>query len=100
MSVGPAAGADGVPISSARHAANWSMSLAATSVMTPRPNCAGRPVTLRSVTTCTLVEPPASVSCAVTVAPAVPLPRASLPEASMTARCAASSREANFASPL
>jgi hypothetical protein len=60
--------------------------------MTPRPNCAGLPVIARSVATSTRVVPsPASVRLAVTVAPAVPLPRLSLPFASTTKRPAASS---------
>src|SRR5437763_1135553 len=91
---------DALLISSSRHLANWSISFAATSAITPRPNCAGLPVTLRSVRTCTFVVEPSPTSCAVTVAPAVPLPRDSLPLASMTARCAASSLLAKRASPL
>ena len=39
----------------ARHCANCPISLPPTSCMTPRPNCAGRPVTLNEVDTTTLV---------------------------------------------
>src|SRR5439155_810246 len=60
----------------------------------------GRPVMLRSVTTRTRVLSPSPVSVVVTVAPAVPLPRASLPLASSTAVCADASLLTNFASPL
>ena len=60
--------------------------------MTPRPNWAGLPVIARSVCTETSVPPAAADAIArVTVAPAVPLPRLSLPLASTTNRCAASS---------
>ncbi len=56
-----------------------------TSAMTPRPNWAGRPVTVIEVCTVTLVWPPPS-SCNVerTVAEAVPLPRVSFPDPSST----------------
>jgi hypothetical protein len=55
----------------------------------------------RSVVTVTFVaEPPSSCSWAVIVAVAVPLPRASLALASMTARRAASSLSVNRAVPL
>ncbi len=67
--------------------------------MTPRPNWAGLPVTWRSVVTSTWVPVPAGASAMRTVAPAVPLPRLSLPLASMTARWPASSRSTNFPVP-
>jgi hypothetical protein len=55
--------------------------------MTPRPNCAGLPVIARSVSTETSVPPEVAGSMArVTFAPAVPLPRLSLPLASTTKR--------------
>ena len=79
--------------------ANWPSSLLPTSVITPRPNCAGRPVMFRSVTTSTRVVSPSAASVAVMIAAAVPLPRWSLPRASMTARCAASSFSTNDALP-
>src|SRR4051794_41101778 len=65
--------------------ANWPSSLLPTSVITPRPNWAGRPVMLRSVSTFTRVIAPSAARFAVMVAAAVPLPRWSLPRASMTA---------------
>ncbi len=68
------------------HAMKAMSSLSDTSCMTPRPNCAGLPVTARSVTTSARVPVPSGESSMVTVAPAVPLPRLSLPLASMTAR--------------
>ncbi len=71
-----------------RHSTNcWSI-LSETSCMTPLPNCAGLPVTDRSVPTSTRVPSPSGASSIVTVAPAVPLPRWSLPFASRTARYA------------
>ena len=70
-----------------------------TSVITPRPNWAGRPVMFRSVSTLTRVELPSSCSCAVTMAAAVPLPRWSLPRASMTALWVASSFSTKEAFP-
>ena len=70
------------------------MILSATSEITPRPNCAGFPVIVMSVTIETAVRSaPSAASEAVTVALAVPLPRESRPVASMTTSCAASSRE-------
>nr|BFE86380.1 hypothetical protein GCM10020093_089810 [Planobispora longispora] len=54
-----AAGPAGPSVSrSERFAANLSISLAPTSVITPRPNWAGRPVTLNDVSTVTLVSAP------------------------------------------
>ena len=89
-----------LPSSPARQSANRPSSLSPTSTMTPRPNCAGLPVIARSVVTLTLVEdPPSSCSCAVIVALAVPLPRASLALASITARRADSSFSLNRAVP-
>ncbi len=67
----------------------------------PRPNCAALPVMLRSVVTSTSVASgPASVMTAVTMAPAVPLPRLSLPLASITIRRAASSFSTKVPVPL
>lgn len=78
---------------SARQDENWPMILSATSEITPRPNCAGRPVMVMSVTIVTSVlSGPSAVIEPVTVAFAVPLPRESRPVASMTTRCVASSR--------
>ena len=54
----------------------------------------------RSVSTSTLVPVPASVIVAVTWAPAVPLPRLSLPLASITIRRADSSFSTNVPVPL
>ena len=82
------AGAVPAPTFCSRQSTNCPSSLSETSWMTPRPNCAGLPVIARSVTTSTSVESPAAVSEAVTLAPAVPLPRLSLPLASTTNRCA------------
>ena len=93
----------GVPPASslpARQSTNCPSSLSETSCMTPRPNWAGLPVTLRSVTTRTRVSEPSGSMVIVTVAPAVPLPRLSLPLASMTARCPASSRSTKDPLPL
>src|ERR1700754_1577611 len=67
--------------------------------MTPRPNCAGLPVIDRSGGTSTLVEDPPSADVRGTVAPAVPLPRLSLPLASTTKRRAASSFSTNVPWP-
>ena len=91
----------GVPswISSARQAANWSTSFALTSASTPRPNCAGLPVIARSVSTSMSVLAPLSMSRQVMVAFAVPVPRVSLPLASMTAIPPGSSSWTNFALP-
>ena len=70
------------------------MILSATSEITPRPNCAGFPVIVMSVTIETAVlSGPSAASEAVTFALAVPLPRESRPVASMTTSWAASSRE-------
>ncbi len=71
--------------------------------MTPRPNCAGFPVIARSVTTSTSVEPgspAADAMVSVTLAPAVPLPRLSLPLASTTNRCWLSSFSTKVPVPL
>ena len=77
----------------------WS-SLSETSCMTPRPNCAGLPVTVRSVVTSARVAlSPSEVSRIVTVAPAAPLPRLSLPLASITARRDWSSRSTKEPDP-
>ena len=100
---GTGAGAEGVvvegssapPSCFSTQATNACNSLSDTSCMTPRPNCAGLPVTARSVTTSALVPSPSGDREMVTLAPAVPLPRLSLPLASMTARWAASSRSTN-----
>ncbi len=73
----------GSEISWARLSANLSMSLPPTSAMTPRPNCAGRPVTLNDVSTVTSVASSRSRRRALTVAEAVPEPLASLPDAWM-----------------
>ena len=100
-----AAGAAAMPASPAassvvRQSANRPSSLLPTSSITPRPNWAGFPVIARSVVTTTLVAvPPSSCICAVMVALAVPLPRASLACASITARRAVSSFSVNFAVP-
>jgi hypothetical protein len=92
----PAAGSSTVPPSpaaswAASRSANWLSILPATSVITPRPNWAGRPVMVRSLETCARVPVPSAVSVTVTTADAVPLPRWSLPRASRTTRCAAGS---------
>ncbi len=68
--------------------------------MTPRPNCAGLPVIARSVTTTTSVESPLAVIVADTLAPAVPLPRLSLPLASIFIEWLASSFSTNVPEPL
>ncbi len=72
------------PSMSARFPAKSSRILPPTSEIMPRPNWAGLPVTFRSVATAPFVELPSAVSVTVTVAAAVPAPRASLPEALMT----------------
>ena len=79
---------------------NWPSSLSLTSCITPRPNWAGLPVMARSVSTSTRVEAPASVIVAMTCAPAVPLPRLSLPLASITIRRADSSFSTKVPEPL
>ncbi len=89
-----------LPTLSCRQVTNCWSSLLEMSSMTPRPNCAGLPVIARSVLTSTLVESePSSANVAVTVAPAVPLPRLSLPLASITNVCAASSFSRNVPAP-
>ncbi len=76
---------DSAPTFVSRQETNWLSSLSETSCITPRPNWAGLPVMLRSVATLTSVAlPPESFIVAVTSAPAVPLPRLSLPLASTT----------------
>jgi hypothetical protein len=79
--------------------ANFSMIRPPTSAITPRPNCAGRPVTVMEVRTTTRVWPPSSCSEEVTLAAAVPLPRVSLPEASRTTVRVFSSFSVNRAEP-
>ncbi len=79
---------------------NCCSSLSETSCITPRPNCAGLPVIDRSVSTVTSVASPLPVIVAVTVAPAVPLPRLSLPFASSTNRCAPSSFSRKVPDPV
>ena len=88
-------------ISWARFSANFSTSLPPTSTITPRPNWAGRPVTFIVVCMVTLVASPdaSGSSDARTVAEAVPAPRVSLPDASITTTWAAGSRSMNFAVP-
>ena len=81
-------------------AMNCPSSLSETSCMTPRPNCAGLPVTARSVTTSARAPLPSGVSWIVTVAPAVPFPRLSLPFASITARWPWSSLATNDPDPV
>ena len=70
-----------------------------TSAITPRPNWAGRPVTVIVVCTTTRVWPASSLSVEVIVAAAVPLPRVSLPDASRTTFRACSSFSVNRAVP-
>ena len=70
-----------------------------TSAITPRPNCAGRPVTVMLVRTRTRVWPASSCSEERTVAEAVPLPRVSLPAASSTTVLVASSFSVKRAVP-
>ena len=68
------------------------MILPATSVMMPRPSCAGLPVMDRSVATVTVVDVGVvSASVMVTMALAWPLPRESFPLALITAFLADSS---------
>jgi hypothetical protein len=83
----------------ARLVANFSMTRPPTSAMTPRPNWAGRPVTVMLVRTRTRVCPASSVSEEVIVAAAVPLPRVSLPDASSTTVRVPSSFSVNRAVP-
>ena len=69
--------------------------------MTPRPNCAGLPVTCISVSTVTLVWPlPASLMVSVALAEAVPLPRESRPWASTTTLWLVLSRSTKVPLPL
>ena len=68
--------------------------------MTPRPNCAGLPVIARSVCTSVGAAGRPRRMPSVTVAPAVPLPRLSLPLASTTNRCAVSSFSVKVPEPL
>src|SRR5438067_841535 len=68
--------------------------------MTPRPNWATRPVTVRSVVTVTLVPSPSATRRAVIVALALPWPRVSRPSARSTALPPASSRSTKVALPL
>ena len=88
----------------ARLTANLSISREPTSAMTPRPNCAGRPVTFSVVCIVTRVdsspEPFSGLSAARTVADAVPAPRISLPDASTRIDRSAASRSLNEAIPL
>ena len=89
----------------ARLSANLSISREPTSVITPRPNCAGRPVTFSVVCSVTRValaglEPFSGRSAARTVAEAVPEPRISLPDASTRTERSASSRSLKVAVPL
>ncbi len=87
----PAAAAGSASSWAASFSENCPSSLLPTSVITPRPNWAGRPVMVRSVTTSTRVPEPSGTRTAVTTDAAVPLPRWSLPRDSITARWAASS---------
>ncbi len=84
-----------------RFVANCPTSLPPTSTMTPRPNWAGRPVTFIVVCMVTWVPLPeaSGASDARTVADAVPAPRVSLPEASISTMWASGSRSVNFAVP-
>src|SRR5882757_3703315 len=66
----------------------------------PLPNWASLPTIFRSVSTVTRVRSPASYSTAVTVAAALPVPRDSLPLASMTARRWSRSRSTKCTLPL
>ncbi len=83
----------------ARFEANFPMIRPPTSAITPRPNCAGRPVTVMVVRTCTRVWPFSSCSEDRIVAEAVPLPRVSLPDASSTTVLVASSFSVKRALP-
>ncbi len=88
-------------MSRSRHCTNWPSSLPDTSCMTPRPNWATLPVTVRSVAIFTSVcPPPWSDRSAVTVALALPWPRVSRPDAFSTMRRAASSAVSMVAAPL
>ena len=88
-------------IMAARLSANWPMSLALTSAITPRPNWATLPLMVRLVSTVTLVvSSSTAVSCAVITAEALPAPRVSRPLASSTARWLESSRSMKVATPL
>ena len=81
--------------------ANWPISLLPTSTITPRPNCAGRPVSDSVVTRSTAVRFGASaVAVAVTSMAAVEVEPPALPVASILARCATSSFSTIFAVPL
>src|SRR6266568_570321 len=93
------AGGFSPPSWTARLVANCWMILPLTSAMTPRPNCAGRPVTLSVVYTTTWVWPLSFRSVERTLADAVPLPRVSLPDASRVMDRASSSRSTNRAVP-
>src|SRR5699024_7533871 len=75
---GAAASSDVVdaPSSAANESANEFRILPPTSEIIPLPNCAGRPVTLRSVATAPLVPSPSDANVTVTVADAVPAPLA------------------------
>ncbi len=76
-----------------RQSTNWPSSLSDTSCIIRAPNCAGLPVIARSVLTSTVEAPsPAGLNDMDTVAPAVPLPRLSLPLASSRMVWEASSR--------
>src|SRR5699024_1844200 len=88
------------PSSFANESANESRILPPTSEIMPLPNCAGRPVTLRSVATAPLVPDSSAVNVTVTVADAVPAPLASLPDASITSLRACSSFSRNSPDPL
>ncbi len=85
--------------SAARFEANLPMIRPPTSAITPRPNWAGRPVTVMVVRTSTRVWPASSCSEERIVAEAVPLPRVSLPDASSTTVLVASSRSVKRAVP-
>ena len=72
--------------------ANWPISLLPTSTITPRPNCAGRPVIDSVVTRSTAVRAAdTGVAVAVTIMAAVDEDRAAFPVASIRARCATGS---------
>src|SRR5580693_2536101 len=90
--LGGLAGLGGLPAFSAvsfasKDSTNWPSSFSDTCCSIPLPNWASLPTIFRSVSTVTFVRPPSSCSWAVTVAAALPVPRASLPLPSMTARC-------------
>ena len=86
VAAGPAswAAAPSPDSSAARFVANFPMIRPPTSAITPRPNWAGRPVTVMVVRTRTRVWPFSSCREERIVADAVPLPRVSLPDASST----------------